>query len=183
MVCHTNPYFTSVYITFVNSKSFFKTSGKPNILLTTTFVGYQRNNFKIPLIFYFRLLGNPVKSRETTKKFSQISHFLLHSFIEHSFCLVVLGNNDGNKIYLRFLFLLYVTFMVLCGKISNICWLLYEIGKWFLMMVLRLGNKDLYCVIKLHEEKKVVLSNLGFLACSLARFLMPENCFFTLPGL
>ena len=37
--------------------------------------------------------------------------------------------------------------------------------------------------MKLHEEKKVVWSNLGFLACSLARFLMPENCFFTLPGL
>ena len=29
------------------------------------------------------------------------------------------------------------------------------------MMVLRLGNKGLYCVIKLHEVEKVVLSNLG----------------------
>ena len=51
------------------------------------------------------------------------------------------------------------------------------------MMVLRLGNKGLYCVIKLHEFEKVVLSNLGFLASSLVSFLLSENCFFTLPGL
>ena len=38
------PYFTNVYITFVNSKSFFKASDKPNLLLTTTFAGYQINN-------------------------------------------------------------------------------------------------------------------------------------------
>ena len=42
MVCHTTPYFTSVCITFMNSKSFFEASGKPNILLT--FVGYQISN-------------------------------------------------------------------------------------------------------------------------------------------
>ena len=97
--------------------------------------------------------------------------------------MVVLGNNDGDKISLRLLFLLYVTLMVLCGKISSICGLLYKIGKWFLMMVLRLGNKGLYCVIKLHEVEKVVLSNLGFIASSLVRFLMSENCFFSLPSL
>ena len=50
------------------------------------------------------------------------------------------------------------------------------------MMVLRLGNKGLYCVIKFHEVEKVVLGNLGFLASSLVSFLMSENCFFTLPG-
>ena len=38
-----------------------------------------------------------------------MSHFLLHSFIEHLFCSAVLGNNNGDKISLRFLFLLYVT--------------------------------------------------------------------------
>ena len=51
------------------------------------------------------------------------------------------------------------------------------------MMVLRLGNKGLYCVIKLHEVEKVVLSNLGFLPSSLVSFLMSENYFFFLPGL
>ena len=50
-------------------------------------------------------------------------------------------------------------------------------------MVLRLGNKGLYCVIKLHEVEKVVLCNLNFLASSLVSFLMSENCFFTLRGL
>ena len=45
------------------------------------------------------------------------------------------------------------------------------------MMVLRLGNKELYCEIKLHEVEKVVLSNLGFLASSLVSFLMSENSF------
>ena len=44
MVSNTTPYFTSVYITFMNSKSFFKASGEPNILLTTTFAGYQISN-------------------------------------------------------------------------------------------------------------------------------------------
>ena len=51
------------------------------------------------------------------------------------------------------------------------------------MMVLRLGNEGWYCVIKLHEVEKVVLSNLVFLTSSLESFLMSENCFFTLPGL
>ena len=51
------------------------------------------------------------------------------------------------------------------------------------MMALRLGNKGLYFVIKLHEVEKVVLSNLGFLASSVVSFLMSENCFFTLLGL
>ena len=44
MVCHITLYFPSIYITFVNSKSFFKASGRPNILFTTTFAGYQINN-------------------------------------------------------------------------------------------------------------------------------------------
>ena len=50
------------------------------------------------------------------------------------------------------------------------------------MIILRLGNKGLYCVIKLHEVEKVVLSNLSSLASSLVSFLMPENCF-SMPGL
>ena len=59
-----------------------------------------------------------------------MSHFLLHSYREHSFCSAVLGNNDGDNISLRFLFLLYVALIVLCGKISSICRLLCKIGKW-----------------------------------------------------
>ena len=43
------------------------------------------------------------------------------------------------------------------------------------MMVFRLGNKGLYCVINLYEVEKLVLSNLGFLASSLVSFLMSEN--------
>ena len=52
-----------------------------------------------------------VTSVETTKKFLQMSRFLLHSSIEHSFCLVVLGNNDGDKSFVKFLFLLYETLL------------------------------------------------------------------------
>ena len=44
-------------------------------------------------------------------------------------------------------------------------------------MVLRLGNKGLYCVIELHEVERVVLSNLGFLASSLVSFLMSDFFF------
>ena len=45
-----------------------------------------------------------VKSGKTTKKFLYMSHFWLHSFIGHLFCLVVLENNDGDRISLRSLF-------------------------------------------------------------------------------
>ena len=37
-----------------------------------------------------------------------MSQFLLHFSTKHSFCLVVLGNNDDDKIYLKFSFF-YVT--------------------------------------------------------------------------
>ena len=47
---------------------------------------------------------------------------------------------------------------------------------------IRLGNKELYCVIKLREVEKVVFCNSGFFASSLVRFLISENCFFTLPA-
>ena len=126
MICHTTPYFTSVYIFFVNSKSFFNASSRPNMLLTTTFAGHQTNNFstvalQIPLVLYFHLVAKQVKSGKATKTFLQMSRFLLHSFIEHSLCSVVLENNDVDKISLTFLFLFYVTLMVFCGKISSMC--------------------------------------------------------------
>ena len=61
------------------------------------------------LILYFRLVAKQVKLGETTKKFLQVSHFFLYFSIKHSFCLVVVRNNHGDKISLKFLFLLYVT--------------------------------------------------------------------------
>ena len=36
MVCHTTPYLTNICIALMNSKSLFKASSKPNILLTAT---------------------------------------------------------------------------------------------------------------------------------------------------
>ena len=144
-------FYQCLYITFVNSKSFFKASDRPNILLTTTFAGYQINNIftvtlQNSLNFIFPLVSKASKVRRNYSKLLADVTLLLNLFIEHSFCLLVLGNNDGDKISLRLFFLLYVTLMILCGKISSICWLLYKIGKWFLMIVLRLGNKGLYCV-------------------------------------
>ena len=44
MVYYTTPYFTNIYITLVNSKSFFKASDRRNILLPTIFAGYRINN-------------------------------------------------------------------------------------------------------------------------------------------
>ena len=49
-------------------------------------------------------------------------------FLQHSFCLLVLRNNDGAKVSLDFLFPLYAIFTVFGAKISSICWLLYKIG-------------------------------------------------------
>ena len=46
-------------------------------------------------MFYLHFVEKQKKSVETTKTLLQI--FLLHSSTDHSFCLVVLGNNDDNK--------------------------------------------------------------------------------------
>ena len=126
MVYQTIPYFTSIYSNFVSYLSFFQASGRPKIFFTTLFSGYQINNtstftLQNPFILYFRLVTKHVKSGETTKRLLQMSHFLLHLSIEHLLCLVVLGNNDGEKFSLKFLFLLYVTLMVFCGKITSVC--------------------------------------------------------------
>lgn len=56
--------------------------------------------------------------------------------MEHLLCSVLLGNCDGDKRSLKFLFLLYVTLMGISGKTSRICCLLCEIGKWFLTPLL-----------------------------------------------
>ena len=111
MVCHKTPYFISIYISFVNSKLSLNPVADPPYCSQQHFqdigqITFLLTHFKIPLISYFRLVAKQVKSGETTKKFLQMSHFLLHSFIEHSLCLVVLGNNNGDKISLRFLFFL-----------------------------------------------------------------------------
>ena len=48
----------------------------------------------------------------------------------------------------KFLFFLYVTFIIFSGKIRSISWLLCNTGKYFLKIVLILGSIGLYCVIK-----------------------------------
>ena len=135
------------------------------------------SRFKILLTLYLRLVA----------ELPQISYrchiFLLHSSIGNWFCLVVLRNNDDDKISLKFLFILNVKLIVFCGKISSIYWLLYEKCKWYLMMLLNLGNKGLCCVTTFQEIEKVAFCDFGFLASSLVSFLIFENCFFTLPGL
>ena len=65
----------------------------------------------------------------------------------------------------KFLFLLYVTFIVSSGKIGSISWLLCNKGKYFLKLVLILGSIGLYGVIKLHVVEKLLLI-LGLLASS-----------------
>ena len=125
MVCHTTPYFSSIYITFVNSKSFFKSSGRTNILLTTIFAGHQKNNISTITLqnllnFISPLASKASKVRRNYKKFLLMSYFLLHFSIEHFLCLVGLGNNDGDKISLKFLFLLYVTLMPFTEKYQSL---------------------------------------------------------------
>ena len=73
-------------------KTFFKTSGRPNILFSTTFAGYQINNFSTvtlqnSLNFIFQFGNKPHKISRTNKKFLQMSYFLLHSSIELLLCL------------------------------------------------------------------------------------------------
>ena len=103
------PHHTWLYqcLSLVNSKSFFKTSNTQHIAYPT--ICRVSNNISTVTLqnsfnFIFSL---HYKSGETSKKFLQMSYFLLHYFIEHSFCLVVQGNNDGDKISLRLLFLLW----------------------------------------------------------------------------
>ena len=107
MVCHTTPNFTSVYITFVNSKSGFKASGRPNILRTTTFAGYQINsicsvtlqNFLNFIFPYFYISTFPLAYWKVLANVTFSITFFCRTFI----CLVLLGNNGGHKISLRFL--------------------------------------------------------------------------------
>ena len=73
----------------------------PQHLQDTKQITFLLSHFEIPLKVYFRLVEKQVKSGETTKTFFKMSHFLLHSFIEHSFCLADLGNNDNDKVSLR----------------------------------------------------------------------------------
>ena len=68
---------------------------------------------------------------ETTRKFLQISHLLLHFSNEQLLLLIVLGNKDGEMSSFKFLFLLYVTFIVFSGKIRNSSWLLCNTGNNF----------------------------------------------------
>ena len=65
MACDTTPYFTSICITFVNVKSFFEATSRPNILLSAIFAGYQINistvTLQNALDFIFLLGGKASK--------------------------------------------------------------------------------------------------------------------------
>ena len=65
--------------------------------------------------WHFLFRWEAVKSLQTTEKFLQVSHFLLHSSIEHSFCLLVPWNNHGNKIF-KLLFLCVWHFLYFAEK-------------------------------------------------------------------
>ena len=136
---------------------------------------------KVPLILYLRLVAWQVNSVETTRKFLQISHLLLHFSVEQLFSFIILGNKDGDMSFFIFSFLLHVTFIAFSGKIRSISWLLCNTGKYFLKIVLILGSIGLHRVIKLHVVEKLLLI-LGLLASSLKIFLKSENCFLTLLG-
>ena len=132
---------------------------------------------KVPLILYLHLVAWQVNSVETSRKFLQISHLLLHFSIEQ-FSFIILGNKDVDMSSFKLVFLLYVTFIVFSGKICGISWLLCNTGNYFLKIVLILGSIGLYCVIKLHVGEKLLLM-LDLQASSLVIFLMSENCFLT----
>ena len=111
-----------------------------------------------------------------------MSHLLLHFLIEQLFSFIVPVNKHGDVSSFKFLFRLYVTLTVFSGKNRSISWLLCNTGKYFLMIVLMLGSKKLYCVSKLHEAEKLLLF-LGLLIFSLEMFLLSKNCFLILLGL
>ena len=91
---------------------------------------------KVPLLLYLRLVAWQANSEETSRKSLQISHLLLHFSIKQLFSFIILGNKDGDMSSYKFLFLLYVTLIVLSGKICSISWLLCNTGKYFLKIVL-----------------------------------------------
>ena len=90
--------------------------------------------------------------------FLQIPHLLLQFLIRQLFPFIALGNKEGDMGPFKFLFLLYITFIVFSWKIPSISWLLCNTGKYFLQIVLILGSIVLYCVIKLHKVKKLLLN-------------------------
>ena len=133
VVYHTTPCFTSFYLTFVNSESFFKTSGRPNILILTTFAGYRISTFALQnsLKFIFPLGSKASKlSRNYQKILADFkisisfyyAAFVLFDSPRKKWCWKISlkflsRKNDVKKTSVKFLFLLYVTLMVFCGKI------------------------------------------------------------------
>ena len=132
---------------------------------------------KNPLIFYLCLVTWKVNSVDNIRKSLQISHLLLRFSIEQLFSFIVLGNEEGDMSFFKFLFCLYVKLTVFFGKIWSILWLLCHTGNDVLM----LGSNGLYRVIKLYEGEKLLFFSL--LASSLEMFLTSGNCFSTLLGL
>ena len=53
----------------------------------------------------------------------------------------ILENRDGEIGCFKFLFILYVTFIVFSGKIRSISWLLCNTGKYFLKAVLKNSSR------------------------------------------
>ena len=126
-----------------------------------------------------------ISSPFLAKKLAQLTEpasIPFYKYHRQLFSFIILGNKDGDMSSFKFLFLLYVTFLVFSGKICSISWLLCNTGKYFLKILLILGSIGLYCVIKLHVVEKLLLI-LGLLASSLEIFLTSENCFLTLVGL
>ena len=103
VVYHTTPCFTSFYLTFVNSESFFKTSGRPNILILTTFAGYRISTFALQnsLKFIFPLGSKASKLSRNYQKI--LTHFKISISFYYAafFCLIVLGKNDVEKFLLN----------------------------------------------------------------------------------
>ena len=102
---HTTPYFTRVYVTFLNSKSFFKASGRLNILLNTTFRGYQINNIstatpKNSLNFIFPLGSKASKVRGNYEIFlADVTFFAAFFFITF----ILFGSPNKIMMVIRFL--------------------------------------------------------------------------------
>ena len=77
---------------------------------------------------------------ETTRKFLQIPKLLLHFSNEQLFSFIILRKKDGDMSSFKFLFLLYVTFIVFSQKIRSISWLVCNAGKYFLKIVLKISK-------------------------------------------
>ena len=126
-------------------------------MLPTKFAGYQINNISTLTIqdfFNFMLMHGSKEVTSQSVETIKISY--RRCIFCYNFLYIIRFECKSWKLTMVTKFPLNTDFFCMWHLNIKHFLLLYKIGKWFLMMVLRLGSKCLYCVMKFQEVKKAI---------------------------